>query len=432
MHLFLANEYKITKIFLLFLLFLLGFNYYSSLKYVPFHPDESTYIYMSSDFLQLLTDPREMVFKPDIQSDLKQHYRLIDPPLTRYVIGAGLSLAGITGISSDWNWELTWDENIKSGAMPDSKMLIISRVAVSCFFLLSLYAVYKLGFQLRNPLTGLLAVILIGGNALILLHTRRAMEESLLLLGICLSLWSFSYINKRPWLAGLAVLLALNTKISAIPLYFTGLVAIICLDNTHTISWSKKFYNFILYTSILLIGTYVLNPIAWYHPWSIIQISIHERIELVSAQLSSLQIIDPAHALTSPGARIAGILTHTFFSRPAILDIGNYMEQLQPATTTYLTLPGTSLLRGYIGGLIVFFLTLFGIVLMLTGLIIHRINQNRFCLMFMLGFLFFIIPMSIANTLPFQRYVIPLIPFTSLFTAFGISQVIHPNKKAPD
>jgi len=427
----LFNNKKLVNTLLFVVIVLLGLNYYSTISYVPFHPDESTYIYMSSDFHQLLTDPLSMIYRPEQQSDLKQHYRLIDPPLTRYVIGAGLSIAGIKSLSADWDWKSTWDENLELGTLPDKQMLLVSRISVSCLFLLALFAIFKTGVHLHNGLTGLIAMLLVGTSALILLHTRRAMEESLLLLGVSLALWCFTSINKRPWLAGLALVLAVNAKLSAAPLYFMGIAAILIMDTIQSINWSRRLINLLIYTSILIIGTFILNPIAWNRPATVFQAAIQERNALVSEQLTSLQNVDPQHALSRPGARIAGLITHLYFSQPAALDIGNYLEELKPSIEAYFALPVTSLLRGYIGGLVVFFLSLFGIILMLTKLLLHRNNPSRFWIVFLLGFTVFITAMTATISLPFQRYVIPLLPFIYLFIAFGISQVLMPNKKAP-
>ncbi|MGA9397419.1 MAG: hypothetical protein WBV22_04075 [Anaerolineaceae bacterium] len=427
----LFNNKKVVNTLLFVVIVLLGVNYYSTISYVPFHPDESTYIYMSSDFHQLLNDPSSMIYRPDQQSDLKQHYRLIDPPLTRYLIGAGLSIAGIKSLVADWDWGSTWDKNAELGTLPDKQMLLVSRISVACFFLLALFAIFKTGVQLHNELTGLIAMLLVGSSALILLHTRRAMEESLLLLGISLALWCFTSINKRPWLAGLALVLAVNAKLSAAPLYLMGFAAIFIMDTIQSINWSRRLVNLLIFTLILIIGTFVLNPIAWNQPATVIQAAIQERNALVSEQLASLQNIDPQHALSHPSARIAGLITHLFFSQPSALDIGNYLKDLKPSIDGYLAIPGTSLMRGYLGGTVIFVLTLFGIILMLTKSLFHHNTLNRFWIVFLLGFTFLVVAMTATISLPFQRYVIPLLPFIYLFIAFGISQVLMPNKKAP-
>lgn len=409
----------------------LGVYYYATLTQVPFHPDEATYNFMSNDFKKLFTQPLSMQYQSDTQSDIIQHYRLVDPALNRYVIGTALAIARISPLAVDWDWTVSWQENQDNGALPGERMLMISRLAVSIFFLFSLVFIYKTGTSLHSPLTGLLAVILLGTNALILLHTRRAMQEALLIPAICLSLWSFIGINRRPWLAGLAVMLAFNAKYSAAPLMIIGGIAIFILDNYHSVLLRKRIINILVFSLLILAGTFILNPVLWADPLNVLRIAINERSILVSSQVTALQNIDPAYALTSLDNRVAGLITHLFFSRPAALDIGNYLDVLNPSIEKYLSIPGTTLMRGPIGGLVFFFLTVFGFIMMLTRLILKRDTAEFFRSVFLLGFVILFIALSVTVTLPFQRYVLPLLPFTSLLSAYGLSQIVLPNKKAP-
>jgi hypothetical protein len=426
-----SKDPKVINLLMIILSIAFCIYYYGTLLNVPFHPDEATYIFMSHDFEQLLSDPQSLKYKSTPQTDLRQHYRLVDPALTRYIIGAGLAITHITPLPVDWDWSLSWQENQDLGALPDERMLTISRLAVSIFFLFSLVLIFKTGVNLHSSLTGLLAVLFLGTNALILLHSRRAMEEALLLPTICLSLYCFASINKRPWLAGFAVMLAINVKLSAAPLFFMGALAIFILDRFQSISPTKRVINLLIFTLIILVGTYLLNPVFWFDPLHVIQIASKERASLVSAQVSSLQQIDPAYALTSLDKRIASLITHLFLSWPAALDIGNYLNVLKPSIDNYLSTPGTTIMRGLWGGLVYLILMIFGFILMLTRLLLKRDPFVAYRAVFLFGFVILFIAMSATISLPFQRYVIPLLPFTSLLSAFGLSQVILHNKKAP-
>ena len=61
--------------------------YLAGVSSVPFHPDESTYIYMSSDFETFFRQPSEVFWQPEKSDELRQHYRLLDPPVLRTWIG---------------------------------------------------------------------------------------------------------------------------------------------------------------------------------------------------------------------------------------------------------------------------------------------------------------------------------------------------------
>jgi len=421
----------LVNVAVVFLFIAFGWYYYNTIAIVPFHPDESTYIFMSSDFKQLLSEPLGMAYDPNLKSDNRQHYRLVDPPITRYWIGAALSIAGIEPLKEDWNWGLSWQENLEHGALPDQNLLLVSRMAVSCLFLLALYAVYRTGVFLHNELTGILSIIFLGCNSLVLLHTRRSMEEALLLPAICLSIWSFSSISRRPWLSGLAVLMAINVKLSAFPLYFIGAAAIFMLDRDKVVNSSRRFVNLGVFTAVILAGSYLLNPVAWSSPWMVIQLAIGERSELISNQLASMLSINSELALDSPAKRLAGLITHTFFSYPAALDIGNYREELAVSINSYNATFGTAFLRGFTGGLVSMCLVLFCSLLMLVHIIKEKPFYASMRFLILSGFGLFIAAMTITVVLPFQRYVIPLLPFVSLITAWGISQVLQPDSKAP-
>src|SRR5512140_1759946 len=92
--------------------------YWAGLASVPFHPDESTQIFMSADFDTLFRQPGSLAWSPTPADPARQLYRLLDAPLTRDLIGAGRTLAGLPATSIDWNWSLTYADNAASGALP--------------------------------------------------------------------------------------------------------------------------------------------------------------------------------------------------------------------------------------------------------------------------------------------------------------------------
>ena len=79
---------------LVLLLVLLTAFHLSGFEAVPFHPDEATQLYMSSEFDDLLARPLSLAWTPD-GDDPRLAIRLLDAPMTRYLLGLGRSLAGI-------------------------------------------------------------------------------------------------------------------------------------------------------------------------------------------------------------------------------------------------------------------------------------------------------------------------------------------------
>ena len=149
--------------------------YLGGVQSVPFHPDESTAIFMSSDFETFFSKPSSLFWNPNNEQDLRQHYRELDAPLTRYLIGFGRWVTGQPATTNDWNWSASWDSNQQSGALPDPRLLLIARLSVAILFPFDLLLIFDAVRSMGNQLTAWASVILFVLNALILLHTRRAM-----------------------------------------------------------------------------------------------------------------------------------------------------------------------------------------------------------------------------------------------------------------
>jgi len=85
---------------------------------------------MSSDLERFIKNPNDIFWSPAKQS-IYQHYREVDAPLTRYLIGIGKWITHSPQLSSDWNWSASWEENITQGSLP-SESLIIDFTIFSC------------------------------------------------------------------------------------------------------------------------------------------------------------------------------------------------------------------------------------------------------------------------------------------------------------
>ena len=95
---------------LLLLLFSIG--YFLGVKQVPFHPDESTNLYMSSDLSAFFNNPARLFWTPENSDELRMRYRVLDAPLNRYLVEISRTLNRQTALESDWDWSKTWDENL--------------------------------------------------------------------------------------------------------------------------------------------------------------------------------------------------------------------------------------------------------------------------------------------------------------------------------
>ena len=133
---FLRN-FHLIDILMVGFLCLITFLYFQGVAEVPFHPDESTYIFMSADWEAYISHPLSLAFQESDKS-IRQRYRLIDPPLGRYLVGISRSLAGFSAVNVDWDWSLTWDENNKAGALPSQNLLNAARYGPAALFPFSL------------------------------------------------------------------------------------------------------------------------------------------------------------------------------------------------------------------------------------------------------------------------------------------------------
>jgi hypothetical protein len=393
--------------------------YGQGLASVPFHPDESTYLYMSADFEKMIANPASLAWDPVRSGDYRQQYRLLDAPLARLALGFARSTAGLGPLPADWDWSLTWEENARIGALPSQQLLLAGRLALAAFFPLSLACLYLASRSLSGRTAGLLAITFFGTHALVLLHTRRAMAEAGLLWGVTAFLACLPSGNRRPWLVGLALALAFNAKHSSLALLPAGLLAAAWLPAEEPGKAKRALVN-----TGQLLGTFgllslVLNPVFWGNPVGAGRAALAARQELIARQLADIRRLAPAQALESPGERSVALLAHLYLAPPMFAETGNYRDGTAAAEDLYLASPLNTLWRSTSGAAFLLGATLLG----LAGFALlawRETARRRLILLFLLAAgsqaagLLFTVP------LPWQRYSLPLVPFACLLAANGI------------
>ncbi len=396
------------------------------LRLVPFHPDESTQLYMSADFDLLLHDPLAMAWSPSKSGSLPQHYRLVDAPLTKYILGLGRSLTGQAALAADWDWSMNWDQNFTRGALPEPGLLQSGRAALVFLIPLDLLLVCIIGMRMGGKITGLLAELLFGLNALVLLHDRRAMAEPALTFGVIFCVWSFLDGNRRPWLAGLAAAVASNAKQTGIFLLPVGLIAVVLplaedFQRSHAEKIRRTLWRAAQYGMVFFVITVALNPILWAHPFQAAQAAWAERQELSLRQLADFNRLSPETVLNSPARRFGTMLAHLFLVPPIFAETSNYLDDIRASETDYLAIGGHDLLRGMaVGGLLLIF-TMFGLTLGIIRLFQTGFLRKSVLLIVILSTISLIIGIYTVVGFPWQRYLLPLVPFSCLWAAYGIS-----------
>ena len=395
------------------------------LRGIPFHPDESTQLYMSNDIDLLFSHPLALAWAPDQAGDGRTHLRLVDAPLTRYLLGLGRSLAGLPALPVDWSWSKSWDENQAAGALPNPSLLLAGRLTLTLLLPFSLLLIYKIGSRMHGILTGLVAALLLGTNALVLLHDRRAMAEAALTLGILFALWSFLEGKRHPWLVGLGLALAFNAKQTGLALLPVGLLSVVLPIASRQSSKNLRWLGLVsAWGQILLVFVLVtglLNPIIWRRPVQAVQAAITERQQLLTRQVADHQRLAPDVSLDSPSRRLAALLANLYFAPPSFAEAGNYTEQTRASEGAYLANPGHNILRGLLSGAVMFALNLLGVALALLRLSRVNPSERRVIALILMASLSMALGLFWLAPLPWQRYVMPLVPISCIWSAYAVS-----------
>ena len=397
------------RIFLVLLL-LVSANYYLGLRSVPFHPDESTNIFMSADLELFFTHPSQLFWSPSPADALRQHYRELDAPLARTLIGIGRWIDQKPPLAADWDWSKPWDANAAAGAVPSNDLLFTARMAVAWLFPISLTLVYLGCRKAGHAWAGPIACAALGFNPLVLLHTRRAMAESGLFFGSVFILFCLSSPKIRPWIAGLAAALAVNAKQSA-----AGLVP--ALVGLFAWPWGQSQWGFgrilLRFGELLLplaILTLVLNPFLWGSPVSAVQAALADRESLLNQQSVDYRSEMPQGA--SPALTQAVVVLAQVYLAPAQFEeTGNYSQNIALEQLIYMENPLNDLLGGPIWGGLFLFFTLAGMLLPILRFRKLSASDQQWLAFLFIATIGEFLTLCIALPLPFQRYVIPLLPF---------------------
>lgn len=405
-----------------FIMVLLSIYYFASIMQVPFHPDESTQIYMSSDLEKFFTSPEELFWVKNGLEDRRMELRMLDAPLSRYFIGIARLISGQDPTTSDWDWSLTYVENQENGALPSKNLLFSSRLAVSFLFPFSLVLIWHLLKKNFGALAGWFGIFATAGNALVLLHTRRAMAESLtFFFVICLIYFLFSK-RPNPLLLGLLAALVVSAKQSTIIWLIVILALLLVGSQFRMDNFKQKLRNLSLCAVAFIVVVFLLNPFMWKHPIQSSKKALDLRQALVQQQTADIYRVSPGAALFSPIQRISSLIGNLYFTPPAVVDTANYVSDLEININMYSNNPANRMFRDMTGGSIILLFTLLGVYTIFRSP--SPAHHREEILLLIAGCLQFLV-LAIIVTLPFQRYVIPLVPTAIIFFAVGTSKFIE-------
>lgn len=399
------------------------------LRWIPFHPDETSWLFMSRDFEVWITQPWALKWQPENSGELDQNYREINAPLTKYILGLGERLSDSTVPDVDWNWSLSWEDNLINGGLPSQAALIAGRMAITLLLPLTLTFIYLSGFHLGGRLAGLCALLVIGFHPLALLHARRAMAEGPLLFGTSLALYGILQGYRRPWIAGLGVALAFNAKQSTLPFIIVGLVSVLWHPQENRSRWLDAFSRMAYFIITFLVVTLLLNPLYWSGPVKVLQTAWKSRAVFTQQQITAFETKAPEQVIHSPIQRGAVLLANLFLRPPQFAEIGNYLTQTAPAERDYLEIAAHRLGQGLIGGGVALCVTLLGVAIAIIRLrYVSRVAKRNLVLLLM-ATVVEISGLVMAVPLPFQRYALPLLPLIALWIGYAVSDFVRLGKQ---
>ncbi len=385
---------------------------------VPFHPDETSLLYQSRDLEAFFSQPQSLIYEPSEPLDPAGEYRALNAPLPKYVLGLGRIAAGYgpDSVATDWDWGLSWRANLDRGAMPPRGAVLGGRLASTVLLLLGAAAIYLVGVALDGRMTGLFAALLLGVNALALVHGRRAMAEGTLIFGVSIALLGAVHAPRRPWLAGLAAAAAFGSKHSALPI---AAVALAASTGIFSKSFEGSLRGTLKTSGAFLVALILLNPFLWRAPLAASALMVASRQDLLQRQTAVTDLLAPYGSLDTVVERLASLLGHLFIVPPQFQEIGNYRVALQPAIDSYLQFPGHDILRGPLLGGIMLGLAVVGVVGALRG----GRGLPGVATVLSAATLVQAAVLLAANPLPVQRYYIPLLPLVVLWQAQGLAEL---------
>lgn len=395
------------------------------LPWVPFHPDESTQLYMSADFEQYLRHPTGLSFDPGKQADPRQRYRLLDAPLTRYLLGLGRRLGGLDPLAVDWDWSQDWGQNQRAGALPSPQLLWYGRLMVALLLPLTMVFIYLIGLRVAGKWTGWLAALLLGSHSLVLLHGRRAMAEGALLFGIVLVTWSLIQASRHPWLPGLALAIAFSAKQSSLALAPVALLAAMWPAAGKPPSARRVALGGIQFFLAFIVTALLLNPIYWHQPLQAVTAAWEARQDLLHRQITETGQLAPNQRLNSVGERVLALVANLYLLPPSFAEVGNYLENTAAAEAAYLAIPGHNWLRGLIPGALLLASGLVGLGLGVIQSWRGTEERRQALALLALATLFQAGALLVVVPLPWQRYVIPAVPFTCLWAAVSLGVMLE-------
>jgi hypothetical protein len=224
------------------------------------------------------------------------------------------------------------------------------------------------------------------------------------------------------------VALVFNAKHTGLALLPVGLLAACWPLPGVPFRWGKASLALIQVLGVFTILTLALNPFLWSDPLHAIQSAWSERQELVQRQLADAARLTPGQVLSDPVRRAAALVANLYLLKPSFAEVGNYQAQTAAVEQAYLSVPGYNLFRGFLWGSFLFTLTLAGIAVAIARLQYSSVNERRDVILVLIAMSAQVISLIWLVPLPWQRYVIALVPYVCIWVAYCLESFIRLKK----
>jgi 4-amino-4-deoxy-L-arabinose transferase-like glycosyltransferase len=406
-----------------------------TLPQVPFHPDESTHLFLSRDFDLLVgqRDPGSVTWRAAGAPPEVVRYRLLEAPLSRYLIGLGRALGGHgrDSLQPDWDWSRDWAENQALGALPDAGVLAAARLPAALLTALSLLPLFAIGQHLGGTAAGLGAGLLYCLSGVVWLHGRRAMSEGPLLFFSLLAIWAALHLARRPILAGVAAALAGAAKLTGLSTVPAVAVAVIFPPeaNEGRARWRARLAALLSLAIAFGLVSWTTNPTLWADPVGGLRAMTTARQTLLASQSAAIAAAGPSLYLAGPARRGLAMLYHTYWAPLDFWDIPNYAAETRAAEQAYLR---SWLNHGWRGptaaatlpaGTAVLAMSVFGLIVGGRRLLAGRgrpPNPERRALLVVAAWTLATAAGLLSVTIAWQRYYLLLVPITCLWAGYGL------------
>jgi 4-amino-4-deoxy-L-arabinose transferase-like glycosyltransferase len=418
----------------------------ADLNHLPFHPDESSWIFMSHDFDTALTDFGRLRWRRGAPMTGGVRLRLLDAPIPKYAIGLGRWIRGYRNVpTGDWDWTESWEDNISENALPAPRLLQTARLTAVALYALSIGVFVWLAIDAAGLLAAAIATLLLVLHPLEQLHLRRAMAESTLqLFSLLVILALVRFVKARPdqrrmaaILVGVALGLAGASKQSAVALAVVAFCSAVAVSLIDVTSLRDRLRSAVLLTSLMAVPAAVtfvaVNPVLYDQPLRGGYRMATSRQVLLSNQAKFTATVTADMVLSTISSRLRASYREVFWNPPSFSEFAEYDEKIAPDVNLYHQRWLTRVADLGMVRWLFLSASLLGFGVIAFEIARHRFGRRTLLMQLLLYWtLAQVAFIAVFVPLDWQRYFVPLLPPVCLLAGSGVALLTRRFYTAPE